>query len=318
MIDIEKSHEAARTLERADAIYEFIGASGRSRDDLAEIFARDNARRRFESGDDLVERPLAQIFKMDQRALVLHDALLPGRLRKLRSGAQLPPHRPTLSPQHRMTFDMKSTDQPLSVAVLDDYQNVALRMADWSQLGDRAVVTVFNDHIPDPEAVIARLAPFDVLCVMRERTPLPRAIIERLPRLKLIVSTGRRNASIDLAAAAERGVAVANTGYSSTPTIELAWALILASARHVAAENASLRAGGWQRAIGADLGGKTLAVLGLGNIGAEVARIGLAFGMKAIAWSQNLTQEKASAAGARSFRRRSCSVRPISLRSISC
>ena len=193
---------------------------------------------------------------------------------------------------------MKSTNQPLNVAVLDDYQNVALRFADWSQLGERAIVTVFNDHISDPEALIARLAPFDVLCVMRERTPLPRAIIERLPRLKLIVSTGRRNASIDATVAAERGVPVANTGYSSAPTIELTFALILASLRHVAAENASLRAGGWQRAIGGDLRGATLSVLGLGNIGAEVARIGLAFGMNVIAWSQNLTQEKASAAGA--------------------
>lgn len=194
---------------------------------------------------------------------------------------------------------MKSTNQPLNVAVLDDYQNVALSFADWSQLGERAVVTVFNDHISNPEALIARLAPFDVLCVMRERTPLPRAIIERLPQLKLIVSTGRRNASIDVAVAAERGVPVANTGYSSAPTIELTWALILASLRHVASENAALRAGGWQRAIGGDLRGATLGVLGLGNIGAEVSRIGLAFGMNVIAWSQNLTQEKASAAGAR-------------------
>ena len=193
---------------------------------------------------------------------------------------------------------MKSTSEPLSVAVLDDYQNVALRLADWSQLEDRAIVTVFNDHISNPEALIARLAPFDVLCVMRERTPLPRAIIERLPRLKLIVSTGRRNAAIDVAAAAERGIPVAATGYASAPTIELTWALILASARHIASENASLRAGGWQRAIGADLRGKTLGVLGLGNIGAEVARIGVAFGMSVIAWSQNLTQEKALAAGA--------------------
>jgi phosphoglycerate dehydrogenase-like enzyme len=198
-----------------------------------------------------------------------------------------------------MTYDMKSTNDPLNVAVLDDYQNVALRMADWSQLGDRAMVTIFNDHISSPEALVARLTPFDVLCVMRERTPLPRAIIEWLPRLKLIVSTGRRNASIDAAAAAERGIPVAATGYASTPTIELTWALILASVRHVASENASLRAGGWQRAIGGDLRGKTLGVLGLGNIGAEVARIGLAFGMSVIAWSQNLTQEKASAAGAR-------------------
>ncbi|MGO9673834.1 MAG: D-2-hydroxyacid dehydrogenase family protein [Methylocella sp.] len=194
---------------------------------------------------------------------------------------------------------MKSTNEPLHIAILDDYQNVALRSADWSRLADRAAITVFSDHIDDPEALIARLTPFHILCVMRERTPLPRAIIERLPRLKLIVSTGRRNAAIAVAAAAERGVPVAATGYASTPTIELTWALILASVRHIASENASLRAGGWQRAVGADLSGKTLGVLGLGNIGAEVARIGLAFGMSVIAWSQNLTQEKAAAAGAR-------------------
>ena len=193
---------------------------------------------------------------------------------------------------------MKSTAEPLNVAVLDDYQNVALAMADWSPLAGETRITVFNDHVADPEALVARLAPFDVLCVMRERTPLPRAIIERLARLKLIVSTGRRNAAIDIVAAAERGIPVAATGYASTPTIELTWALILASARHVASENASLRVGGWQRAIGADLSGRTLGVLGLGNIGAQVARIGAAFGMSVIAWSQNLTQEKAAAAGA--------------------
>ena len=194
---------------------------------------------------------------------------------------------------------MNATPEPLQVAVLDDYQNVAWTMADWTQLGDRAVVTVFNDHLDDPEALVARLEPFDIVCVMRERTPLPRAIIERLPRLKLVVSTGRRNVSIDVAAATERGVPVARTGYSSDPTIEFTWALILATARHIAAENASLRAGGWQRCIGADLRGANLSVLGLGNIGAEVARIGLAFGMKVIAWSQNLTAEKATATGAR-------------------
>lgn len=187
----------------------------------------------------------------------------------------------------------------MNVAVLDDYQSAALRMADWSAIADRAVVTVFGDHVADPDALIARLQPFDIICVMRERTPLPRAIIDNLPRLKLIVSTGRRNASIDVAAAAERGIPVAITGYRSSPTIELTWALILASARHIASENASLRAGAWQRAIGADLRGKTLGVLGLGNIGAEVARIGLAFGMNVIAWSQNLTEEKAAAIGAR-------------------
>ncbi len=186
----------------------------------------------------------------------------------------------------------------VKVAILDDYQNVALQMADWSPLAGRAAITVFNDHLDDPDAVAARLAPFDVVCVMRERTPLPRGLLERLPRLKLIASSALRNASIDLQAAHERGIAVANTGYDSAPTIELTWALILASARHIVVENASFRSGGWQRAIGSDLKGKTLGVLGLGNIGGEVARIGLAFGMRVIAWSEHLTPEKAAAVGA--------------------
>lgn len=188
---------------------------------------------------------------------------------------------------------------PVKIAVLDDYHNVALQMADWSPLNGRATITVFNDHIAGSEPLVERLQPFDVICVMRERTPLPRAIIERLPRLKLIASTGTRNASIDAAAAAERSIEVRHTGYRSEPTIEFTWALILASVRHIASENASLRAGGWQRSIGEDLSGKTLGVLGLGNIGAEVARIGRAFGMKIVAWSQNLTSAAAEAAGAR-------------------
>jgi lactate dehydrogenase-like 2-hydroxyacid dehydrogenase len=121
--------------------------------------------------------------------------------------------------------------EPVRIAVLDDYQNVALSMADWSRLDNRAAITVFNDHVADPDAVVARLQSFDVICVMRERTPMSRAIIERLPRLRLIASTALRNASIDLEAAAERGVEVMHTSYSSTPTIELTWALILASAR---------------------------------------------------------------------------------------
>jgi phosphoglycerate dehydrogenase-like enzyme len=193
---------------------------------------------------------------------------------------------------------MTPTESTVKVAILDDYQNAALQMADWSPLAGRATITVFNDHLDDPDALATRLAPFEVVCVMRERTPLTRAILERLPRLKLIASTGFVNASIDLQAARERGLAVAHTGYESTPTIEMTWALILASARHVAAESASLRSGGWQRSIGNDLKGKTLGVLGLGNIGGEVARIGQAFGMRVIAWSENLTAEKAAAAGA--------------------
>jgi phosphoglycerate dehydrogenase-like enzyme len=186
----------------------------------------------------------------------------------------------------------------IKIAVLDDYQNVALSMADWSVLEGRATITVFNDHVSDIDAVVARLEPFDVVCVMRERTPMTRAIIERLPRLRLIASTAVRNASIDLAAAAECGVEVVHTGYSSAPTIELTWALILASARNLVAENASLSAGGWQRLVGDDLAGRTLGVLGLGDVGGAVARIGKAFGMDVIAWSQNLTAERAAEVGA--------------------
>jgi phosphoglycerate dehydrogenase-like enzyme len=186
----------------------------------------------------------------------------------------------------------------MKVAILDDYQDVALRLADWSAVRRRAEITVFNDHLADPAAVVERLRPFDVVCVMRERTPLSRDILQQLPRLKLIASTGPRNAAIDMRVAAERGIVVTATGYESTPTIELSWALILASARHLACEAASVRDGGWQTRIGTNLRGKCLGVIGLGNIGKEVARIALAFGMTVIAWSQNLTSEIASAAGA--------------------
>ena len=186
----------------------------------------------------------------------------------------------------------------LKVAVLDDYQNVALSLADWPSLDGRASITVFNDHVANPDTVVARLAPFQVVCVMRERTPMPRAIIERLPSLRLIASTGPGNASIDVAAATERGVQVVHTGYWPTPTIELTWALILAGARHLMNETAAVRSGGWQQNIGEDLKGSTLGLLGLGNIGSAVARIGKAFGMNVIAWSQNLTAEAATAADA--------------------
>ena len=186
----------------------------------------------------------------------------------------------------------------MKIAVLDDYQNVALKLADWSVLTGRAEISTFNDHIADPAALIDRLLPFDVICVMRERTPLPREIIERLPRLKLIASTGPGNASIDMAAASERGISVTVTGYRSTPTIELTWALILASIRHIVSESNGVRAGGWQTTIGQELEGKVLGVVGLGRVGGQVARIGLAFGMKIIAWSQNMTPEIAAAAGA--------------------
>ena len=193
---------------------------------------------------------------------------------------------------------MPSTQERFKIAVLDDYPDVALSVADWSVLNGRASVTVFNDHLADADAVVERLQPFDVICVMRERTPLTRAIIERLPRLRLVASTAFRNASIDVKAAEERGILVVHTGYTSAPTIELTWALILASARNLVAENISLRSGGWQRFIGDDLAGQTLGLLGLGNVGSPVAKIGKAFGMNVIAWSQNLTADRAAEVGA--------------------
>src|SRR5271154_5475483 len=193
---------------------------------------------------------------------------------------------------------MPSTQERVRIAVLDDYQNVALSLADWSALDERANVTVFNDHLVDSNAIVERLQPFDIVCVMRERTPMTRSIIERLPKLRMIASTGTRNASIDLKATEERGVQVVYTGYTSAPTIELTWALILASARNLVAESASLRGGGWQQSVGDDMAGRTLGVLGLGNVGGAVAEIGNAFGMKVIAWSQNLTTQRAAEVGA--------------------
>ena len=187
----------------------------------------------------------------------------------------------------------------MKIAILDDYQNVGLKMTDWSALSGRAEIAVFNDHVADRSALVERLLPFDVVCVMRERTPLPREVLERLPRLKLIASTGSRNPSIDMEAAKELGITVTATGYSSSPTIELTWALLLASVRGIVQENNSIRDGGWQKSVGQDLEGTTLGVVGLGNVGGQVARIGLAFGMKIIAWSQNMTPEIAEAAGAR-------------------
>ena len=185
------------------------------------------------------------------------------------------------------------------IAILDDYQNVALEMADWSPLADKATLTVFNDHLSQADEIVNRLVPFDVVCVMRERRPLTRDILERLPRLKLIASAGRRNASIDLAAAADQNIDVMHTEYDSSSTVELTWALILASARNLVIETASVRSGGWQRTVGDGIRGKVLGILGLGNIGAEVARIAHAFGMDVIAWSENLEPEKARERGAR-------------------
>lgn len=190
-------------------------------------------------------------------------------------------------------------NDPIRVAILDDYQRVARTSADWSPVEARAELTIFHDHLHDHTALVHRLMPFDAIGVMRERTPMTAALIAALPRLRLIASTGAANASIDLDAAAAHGVDVVHTDYSSTPTIEFTWSAILGLARDIAGEAASVRAGGWQIGLGSELGGKTLGILGLGRIGSKVARIGQAFGMHVIAWSENLQEETASAMGVR-------------------
>jgi phosphoglycerate dehydrogenase-like enzyme len=185
------------------------------------------------------------------------------------------------------------------IAVLDDYQGVSGRYADWSTLPGPAEVTVFGDHLDDEDAVADRLGPFDVVVAMRERTPFPRGLLERLPNLRLLVTTGAKNAAIDVAAAAERGIAVCGTGAHPSGTAELTWALILAVARRLPEELANVRDGGWQTTVGTDLAGKRLGVIGLGRLGTRVARIGQAFDMDVVAWSHNLTDERAAEAGVR-------------------
>ncbi|SEH30404.1 Phosphoglycerate dehydrogenase [Methylobacterium sp. UNC300MFChir4.1] len=182
--------------------------------------------------------------------------------------------------------------------ILDDYQQAALALADWARLSDRVAVSAISQHIPNPDDLVARIAQAEILVIMRERTPFPAALLERLPRLELLVTSGMRNLAIDLAAARARNVVVCGTDSSPTPPTELTWALILGLARHVAPESLTLRAGGpWQSTIGTDLAGATLGVLGLGKIGTRVAEIGRAFGMRVIAWSPNLDDGRAAAAG---------------------
>jgi phosphoglycerate dehydrogenase-like enzyme len=187
---------------------------------------------------------------------------------------------------------------PLKVAVLDDYQGVALSMADWKSLGSAVSVHAFREPIA-AGALASTLRDFEIVVAMRERTPIPRALIEQLPNLKLLVTTGRRNASIDVKAAADRGIPVSGTATLSTPPTELTWGLILSLARHIPEESMAMRTGAWQATVGMGLHGKVLGVLGLGRLGSEVAKIGRAFGMDVIAWSQNLTADAASAVGAR-------------------
>ncbi|REF35988.1 D-2-hydroxyacid dehydrogenase family protein [Thermasporomyces composti] len=186
---------------------------------------------------------------------------------------------------------------PTRVAVLDDYQAVAESYADWGGLPDTEV-RFFHDHLDDEDALVDRLVGFDVLVLMRERTPLRRSLLARLPKLRLAVTTGMRNASIDLEAAREYGVVVCGTQGSAAATTELAWALILSLVRHIPAEDAAIRAGGWQHTVGTDLAGATLGLLGLGRLGRAMVPVARAFGMDVIAWSQNLTDQAAAEAGA--------------------
>ncbi|GIK81433.1 MAG: D-2-hydroxyacid dehydrogenase family protein [Pseudorhodoplanes sp.] len=187
---------------------------------------------------------------------------------------------------------------PLRCAVLDDYQDVAHTLADWSAVAPKVEVRVFQAPLGDEGAVAAALKDFEIVCLMRERTPFPRTLIEKLPALKLIVTTGLRNASIDVAAAAGRGITVCGTESAGHPTAELTVGLMLDLARKISFESARMKAGEpWQVTVGDDLYGKTLGIIGLGKLGSRVAKVGLAFGMKVIAWSQNLTPEKCAAAG---------------------
>jgi phosphoglycerate dehydrogenase-like enzyme len=184
------------------------------------------------------------------------------------------------------------------VAILDDYQGVALEVVDWSALDARAEIAAFDRRFPDEDAAAEALADFEVVVAMRERTPFPASLLGRLPHLRLLVTTGMRNGAIDLAAAGQLGITVCGTDSIASSTVEHTWALILAWSRHIVEEAGNMSAGRWQTTLGNGLAGKTLGIVGLGRIGTAVAAVGNAFGMRVVAWSQNLTTERAEAAGA--------------------
>ncbi len=185
------------------------------------------------------------------------------------------------------------------LAILDDYQDVATDMVDWSPLAGDVEITVFNDHLSDEDAVAERLKPFELVMIMRERTPFPRSLFEKLPNLEHLISSGMRNLSVDVDAAGDNGVICTGTPSLGYPTAELTWGLIHSLARHVPLEDRETRAGGWQKTVGVGLRDKVLGVMGLGRIGVDVARVGIATGMQVIAWSENLTQDKCDEVGAR-------------------
>jgi len=186
----------------------------------------------------------------------------------------------------------------MKMAILDDYQNVTLKMADWSMLPRDIQMTIFNDHVADVNAVAERLADFEIISSIRERTPFRKDLLQKLPKLQLLLTMAMRNAAIDTEAATEMGIVVCGTGAGPLhATAELAWSLIFSLMRHVPEENAAIRAGKWQTTVGNALEGKTLGILGLGRLGSVMAVTGKAFDMNVIAWSQNLTEEKTEAAG---------------------
>jgi len=185
----------------------------------------------------------------------------------------------------------------MRVAVLDDYQGVAGDRTDWEIVKDDVDITVFDDHIFDEDAIAERLKDFEIICAMRERTPFPRSQLEKLPNLKLLITSGMRNRGIDTAAANEMGVMVCGTPSVGRPTADLAWGLILGLARQIPMEDRRVRASGWQETIGTSLQGKTLGIAGLGNLGSRMAAVAKAFEMDVIAWSQNLTAEKCAEHG---------------------
>jgi phosphoglycerate dehydrogenase-like enzyme len=185
------------------------------------------------------------------------------------------------------------------ICVLDDLEGAALAAADWTPVTMLGELTVVNRHVDDEDELVELLQPFDVVVAMRERTRFPRSLLTRLPQLRLLVTTGARNAAIDLATCAERGVVVSGTTGGGSPVVELAWALILATVRDLPERVGSMRAGEWQPSVGHELGGRTIGLVGLGHTGGRMARIATAFGMEVLAWSPNLTPERAAGHGAR-------------------
>lgn len=199
---------------------------------------------------------------------------------------------------------MAAAGPPLRIAVLDDYQGIA-DTVDWSPIPRPVDLLAIREHLPPGDELIARLADREVLVAMRERTPIDADLLSRLPALRLLVTTGRVNAAIDVAAAHRLGITVCGTGGIIAPTVELTWALIHAVQRHLIDADAALRAGRWQQSVGADLAGATLGLVGLGRIGRRVAAVGHAYGMRVTAWSPHLTPERAAEAQAELLDRRS-------------